>query len=104
MNAVMDVIRKITDRVQTSQLIKVNKHHDMVSKDKNVEVTVRYSDRYSISVSSSVINFLIICLGLILTLMTCCILTYLFFYSIFMGAYIFGLCCLGALVWRIIKK
>jgi len=68
--------------------------------DKKIGISLRYSDKYSISVSASPPVFLTVCIALAMILTVCCFIAYLFFFPLFITVIAAGI-ILATAAWKI---
>ncbi len=80
--------------------INVKPSSDFTPANKNMEFTLRYSSKYSLSVSASMTTFFLICCAVVLTIAVSSLILYWFFYSVFVMIFLIGLCASGVLLYR----
>jgi hypothetical protein len=68
--------------------------------DKKIGISLRYSDKYSISASASPSVFLTVCIAVALILTVCCFIAYLFFFPLFITVIAAGI-ILATAAWKI---
>ncbi|GEM_PF-2335295 len=73
---------------------------DADASDKKIGITLRYSDKYSISASASPSVFLTVCIAIALILTVCCFIAYLFFFPLFITVIAAGI-ILATAAWKI---
>lgn len=73
---------------------------NIFTEKKDVELTFRYSDRYALSLSSSLFTFFFICLAGVLSFTVCCFVAYAFFFPLFAMGLVIVCAVMGASIWR----
>ncbi|GBC59907.1 hypothetical protein DENIS_0849 [Desulfonema ishimotonii] len=95
------VIRKLVSAAGPQKVIAMNSAQDDPSADRKVEVSVRYSSRYAVSLTTTFSTFVFICCALVLTLAACSFLAYAFFYHLLIiASVVAGVCFAGIFFWR----
>jgi len=94
-------MRKLTNKDTQSDFINVKPSSDTIpAASQNMEFTLRYSSKYSLSVSASLTTFFLICCAVVLTIAAGALVFYWFFYSVFVMIFLIGLSTSGVLLYR----
>ncbi len=102
---VIKTVKTDDDNKETARLISFKSVQDTISSDKNMEITFRYSSKFSVSIASSLKTLVTFGFACFMILALCCLVAYLFFYPVFITAFIVALCFLvTGLLWKIRGK
>ena len=97
------IVRQWVQNAASVAPVSIRSFFDTLSKERNVELTVRYSNKSAISLSASPKIFLLICCIACISLAIFAFLAYLFFYPVFVAGVILALasgCYIFALKYR----
>ncbi len=94
------MIRKMADTLGPGRLFQMKSEPGPEPTDRTMEISVKYSSHYAMSLTASFTTFLMICCGVVLTFALCCFLAYTFFYPVLILGVMAASVCIAMLIWK----
>ena len=91
------IMRKMADTVRPKRRIDFSARKDRGPSDHTIELSIRYSSKYTLSIASSLKTFVLLCLAALVTVAACCLVVYAFFFPV---AVLAAAAAIGWLGWR----
>jgi predicted transcriptional regulator len=95
------IMRKMADTVRPKRRIDFKSRKDRSPSDHTIELSIQYSNRYTLSIASSLKTFILLCLAAVLTVGACCLVMYAFFFP---AAVLAAMAAAGWLGWRYLQS